>query len=372
MIVGVPKEIKPGENRVAITPAGVDVLCRKGHKVLIEQGAGVGSGISDDEFRVAGAEIVSNVEDVWGRADLVLKVKEPLSEEFRYFREGLILFTYLHLAAAPDLARALLEKRVTAIAYETVQLANGLLPLLQPMSEVAGRLSVQIGAQFLQKTHGGAGVLLSGIPGVASGKVVIVGGGTVGTNAAKVAVGLGAEVVLFEVNPDRLRFLDDLFGARVRILMSNPWSIGEEVAGADLVIGAVLIPGAKAPTLVTEDMVRTMRSGSVIVDVAVDQGGSIATIDRVTTHDAPVYERFGVLHYAVANIPGAVPRTSTWGLVNATLPYIQKLLAAPLAEVFRHDPALRKGLNTYEGYIAHEVVAHSLQLPYRSPEELIS
>ncbi|MBT9253021.1 MAG: alanine dehydrogenase [Brockia lithotrophica] len=372
MIVGVPREIKLGENRVAITPAGVHALHTMGHKVLVERGAGEGSGIADDEFRAAGAEIVPTPEDVWNRADLVLKVKEPLPEEFRHFREGLVLFTYLHLAAAPDLARALLERRVTAIAYETVQLANGALPLLQPMSEVAGRLSVQIGAQFLQKTYGGSGVLLSGIPGVAPGKVVILGGGTVGTNAAKIAAGLGAEVVIFEVNADRLRNLDDLFGPRVRVLMSNPWSIGQEVTGADLVVGAVLIPGAKAPVLVTEDMVRAMRPGSVIVDVAVDQGGSIATVDRVTTHDNPVYERFGVLHYAVANIPGAVPRTSTWGLVNATLPYVQKLLSAPLAEVLRRDPALRKGLNTHAGYVTHEAVARSLGLSYRSPEELIA
>ena len=305
MIIGVPKEIKDNENRVAISPAGVDALVEAGHEVLIESGAGEGSGFPDEAFVEHGAKIARSAEDVWSSADMVLKVKEPQPSEYRFFREDLILFTYLHLAAEPELTRALMESKVTAIAYETIQLENGSLPLLTPMSEVAGRMSVQIGAQLLEKPKGGKGVLLGGVPGVLPGKVVIIGGGTVGTNAAKMALGLGADVTILDVNPDRLRELDDIFRGQVRTLMSNSYNIGQAVKQADLLIGAVLVPGRRAPRLVTEEMVKSMSPGSVIVDVAIDQGGSIETIDRVTTHSNPTIVKHGVVHYAVANIPGS-------------------------------------------------------------------
>ncbi|MED4986326.1 alanine dehydrogenase, partial [Geobacillus stearothermophilus] len=319
MIIGVPKEIKNNENRVAITPAGVLSFVQAGHTVLIEKEAGVGSGFSDNDYARAGAQIIERAEDVWAQADMVMKVKEPLPSEYRFFRPGLVLFTYLHLAADPELTRALKESGVIAIAYETVQVGRTL-PLLTPMSEVAGRMAAQIGAQFLEKPYGGKGILLGGVPGVARGKVVIIGGGVVGTNAAKVAVGLGADVTIIDLNADRLRELDDIFGNQITTLMSNPMNIAEAVAEADLVIGAVLIPGARAPKLVTEDMVKAMKPGSVIVDVAIDQGGIVETSDHVTTHDDPTYVKHGVVHYAVANMPGAVPRTSTIALTNVTIP----------------------------------------------------
>ncbi|MED5074659.1 alanine dehydrogenase, partial [Anoxybacillus geothermalis] len=320
MIIGVPKEIKNNENRVAITPAGVLSFVQAGHTVLIEKEAGVGSGFNDSDYARAGAQIIERAEDVWAQADMVMKVKEPLPSEYRFFRPGLVLFTYLHLAADPELTRALKESGVIAIAYETVQVGRTL-PLLTPMSEVAGRMAAQIGAQFLEKPYGGKGILLGGVPGVARGKVVIIGGGVVGTNAAKVAVGLGADVTIIDLNADRLRELDDIFGNQITTLMSNPMNIAEAVAEADLVIGAVLIPGARAPKLVTEDMVKAMKPGSVIVDVAIDQGGIVETSDHVTTHDDPTYVKHGVVHYAVANMPGAVPRTSTIALTNVTIPY---------------------------------------------------
>jgi alanine dehydrogenase len=364
MRIGVPKEIKNNELRVAMTPAGVSLIVSSGHEVFLETNAGEGSGFSDDEYEGAGASIVKTAAEVWNTVDMVLKVKEPLAEEFGYFRENLILFTYLHLAAAQELARALAEHKVTAIAYETIQLANGSLPLLMPMSEVAGRMSVQIGSRYLEAYYGGRGVLLGGVPGVPPADVVVLGGGIVGTNAARMALGLGASVVIVERSVERMRFLDDLFGGRIRTLMSNPYNIGSAVARADLLIGAVLIPGAKAPKLVDEEMVRTMKKGSVIVDVAVDQGGTIATVDRVTTHDNPVYVKHGVLHYAVANMPGAVPRTSTLALTNVTTDYVLQLADKGLDQAVRDNPALLRGVNTHSGNITHAAVAEAVGLPY--------
>ncbi|MBE3563165.1 MAG: alanine dehydrogenase [Hydrogenibacillus schlegelii] len=372
MIIGVPKEIKAGEHRVALTPAGVHALVGRGHTVLLERGAGAGAGFSDEEYAREGATVVDGPEDVWRKAELVLKVKEPQPSEYRFFREDLTLFTYLHLAAEPELTRALLDARMTAIAYETIQLDSGLLPLLLPMSEVAGRMSVQIGAQFLSKPYGGVGLLLGGVPGVPPAKVVIIGGGTVGTNAAKIALGMGADVTILDVNPLRLRELDDLFGGRVKTVMSSPYNIAAAVREADLLIGAVLIPGRRAPKLVTEAMVRSMRPGSVIVDVAVDQGGSIETVDRVTTHAEPTYEKYGVIHYAVANIPGAVPRTSTLALTNATLPYVLALADQGVLAAARKDPALARGINTIQGALTNRPVAESLELPYTPLETVLA
>lgn len=364
MIIGVPKEIKDNENRVAISPAGIDALVGAGHEVLIETGAGEGSGFSDEVFAEHGAKIAQSAEDVWSSADMVLKVKEPQPSEYRHFREDLILFTYLHLAAEPELTRALMESKVTAIAYETIQLENGSLPLLTPMSEVAGRMAVQIGAQLLEKPKGGKGVLLGGVPGVLPGNVVIIGGGTVGTNAAKIALGLGANVTIVDINPDRLRELDDIFHGQVRTLMSNSYNIGWAVQQADLLIGAVLVPGRRAPRLVTEEMVKTMSPGSVIVDVAIDQGGSIETVDRVTTHSNPTIVKHGVIHYAVANIPGAVPRTSTLALTNVTIPYAVQIANKGVERAVSENRALSLGINVMKGHVTHQAVAESLDLPH--------
>lgn len=365
-IVGVPKEIKNSEYRVALTPAGARLLSEAGHDVLLETGAGLGSGFTDDEYRSEGARILPNPAEVWGRAGLILKVKEPLPSEYVHFRENQIVFTYLHLAAAAELAHALVRGKVTGIAYETIQQPGGGLPLLTPMSEVAGRMSVQIGAHFLERFHGGRGVLLGGVPGVPPADVVILGGGIVGTNAAKMALGLGANVVIVERSGDRMRAIDDVFGGRVKTLMSNPYNIAAAVRQADLLIGAVLIPGARAPKLVSEDMVRSMKRGAVIVDVAIDQGGSIETIDRVTTHSDPVYEKHGVVHYAVANMPGAVPRTSTLALTNATLPYVLELADKGFEIAIRDNAMLRLGVNTYKGSVTHQAVAEAVGLPYVS------
>ncbi|MDN4594122.1 alanine dehydrogenase [Polycladomyces subterraneus] len=371
MIIGVPKEVKNNENRVAITPAGVDALVLAGHEVLIEKGAGEGSGFVDEDYVEHGAKILDSAEQVWSSADMILKVKEPQPSEYRYFREGLILFTYLHLAPEPELTQALMEKKVTAIAYETIQLDNGSLPLLTPMSEVAGRMSVQIGAQFLEKPKGGKGVLLGGVPGVLPGEVVIIGGGVVGTNAAKMALGLGANVTLLDINPDRLRQLDDIFHGQLRTLMSNSYNIAQAVKKADLLIGAVLIPGRRAPRLVTEEMVKTMTPGSVIVDVAIDQGGSIETIDRVTTHSDPIYVKHGVVHYAVPNIPGAVPRTSTIALTNVTIPYAVQIANKGLEQALRDSRPLAKGVNVIQGHVTYQAVAESLNLPYTPLDDVM-
>lgn len=363
MIIGVPKEIKNNENRVGITPAGVASFRHYGHEVWVEANAGLGSGFEDEDYLAAGATIVPTAADAWS-AEMVLKVKEPLAEEYGYFREGLLLFTYLHLAAESELTRALTDKKVIAIAYETIQLHNGSLPLLTPMSEVAGRMSIQIGAQFLEKSKGGKGILLGGVPGVAPAEVVIIGGGVVGTQAAKMAVGLGASVTLLDVNPERLRQLDDQFQGRLRTLMSHGSNIAEAVKKADLLIGAVLIPGSRAPRLVTEAVVKTMKPGSVIVDVAIDQGGSIETIDRITTHSDPTYVKHGVVHYAVANMPGAVAQTSTVALTNVTVGYGLQIANKGYREAGLQHQDLAKGFNTIEGKVTYKAVAEAHGYPY--------
>ncbi|MEX2460416.1 MAG: alanine dehydrogenase [Paenibacillaceae bacterium] len=364
MIIGVPKEIKNNENRVGMTPGSVVSYRNSGNEVWIETNAGAGIGYSDEDYRLAGATIVQTAKEAWA-AEMVVKVKEPLPAEYGYFREGLILYTYLHLAAELELTQALVEKNVTAIAYETIQLDNNSLPLLTPMSEVAGRMSIQIGAHFLEKAHGGKGVLLSGVPGVEPGKVTIIGGGIVGANAAKMAVGLGADVSIVDISADRLRQLDDMFQGRIKTVMSNPFNIGEVVRRSDLLIGAVLIPGARAPQLVTESMVKTMSPGSVIVDVAIDQGGSIETIDRITTHDNPTYVKYGVVHYAVANMPGAVARTSTLSLTNATTPYGIQIASKGYREAALHNKALAKGINTIAGHVTYQAVADAHGYAYK-------
>ncbi|MBU5244167.1 alanine dehydrogenase [Bacillus sp. FSL K6-1012] len=369
MIIGVPKEIKNNENRVALTPGGISQLVSNGHRVLVESGAGLGSGFENEAYESAGAEIIADPKQVWD-AEMVMKVKEPLPEEYAYFRKGLVLFTYLHLAAEPELAQALKDKGVTAIAYETVS-EGRTLPLLTPMSEVAGRMAAQIGAQFLEKPKGGKGILLAGVPGVARGKVTIIGGGVVGTNAAKMAVGLGADVTIIDLNADRLRQLDDIFGHQIKTLISNPVNIADSVAEADLLICAVLIPGAKAPTLVTEEMVKQMKTGSVIVDVAIDQGGIVETVDHITTHDQPTYEKHGVVHYAVANMPGAVPRTSTIALTNVTVPYALQIANKGAAQALADNAALRAGLNTANGHVTYEAVAKDLGYEYVPAEKAL-
>lgn len=362
MIIGVPKEIKRHENRVGLTPAGVLALSQAGHTVWVETKAGVGSGFSDSDYAQQGAIIKEQAAEVWA-AQLVIKVKEPLDSEYQFFRPDLLLFTYLHLAPAPELTKALLDSGMTAIAYETV-VKDGTLPLLNPMSEVAGRLAVQMGAYFQTKLQGGAGILLGGVPGVKKGKVVIIGGGVVGTNAAQMALGLGADVTILDISAKRLAELDVLFDKRIQTLMSNPLNIADSVKEADLLIGAVLIPGARAPKLVTREMIRSMKAGSVVIDVAVDQGGIIETADTVTTHDKPTYEVDGVIHYAVANMPGAVPRTSTLALTNVTLPYALELANKGFEQAVRDNNGLLTGLNIYKGQVTNQAVATSLSLPY--------
>lgn len=370
MKVGVVRERKPGEARVALVPSGVHALVGLGHTVLVEAGAGEGAGFTDAEYRAEGATLVDR-ETVYREAEIVVKVKEPLPEEYRFFRPGQVLFTYLHLAPDRVLTEALMRAGVTAIAYETVQLPDGHLPLLTPMSEVAGRMAAQVGAQFLEKPYGGRGVLLGGVPGVLPAKVVILGAGTVGQNATRVAVGLGADVTVLDVDARRLRLLDEQYQGRVRTLVSSPYHVADVVRSADLVIGAVLIPGARAPKVVTEPMVQSMRPGSVIVDVAIDQGGSVATVDRATTHDDPIYVKYGVVHYAVANMPGAVPRTSTEALTNATLPYLLKMAERGVVLALREDAALRHGLNVHRGQITHPGVAEAHGFPYVPPEDVL-
>ncbi|HWQ41370.1 MAG TPA: alanine dehydrogenase [Desulfosporosinus sp.] len=370
MIIGVPKEIKNNESRVALTPAGVVAFRKHCHQVVIEDKAGVGSGISNEEYIAAGAQILATPAEVYASAEMIMKVKEPLASEYELFKDGQLLFTYLHLAPEPELTAALLKKRVVGIAYETVQPADGSLPLLIPMSEVAGRMSIQVGAQFLEKQYGGKGVLLGGVPGVPPAKVAIVGGGIVGINAAKMAIGFGADVTILDVCNTRLRYLDDIFGSRIKTLMSNSYNIRHAVAEADLLVGAVLIPGAKAPKLVTEEMVKAMKPGSVIVDVAIDQGGSVETIDHVTTHQEPTYEKFGVIHYSVANMPGAVARTSTFALTNATLPYALMLADLGYAEAIRTDLALVRGVNVIHGKLTYKAVAEALNQEYTPLREV--
>lgn len=367
-----PKEVKDNENRVAITPAGVHSLAQAGHDVRIEAGAGVGSGFSDADFESAGATLIKDASVVWQDAEMVMKVKEPLPAEYKYFRSDLTLFTYLHLAPLPKLTEALLETGVTAIAYETVQLADGSLPLLTPMSEVAGRMSIQIGAHFLERAHGGRGVLMAGVPGVPPARVIIVGGGVVGMNAARIALGMGADVTILDSNPHKLAELDNRFAGQARTVMSNDYNLLQHIEGADLLVGAVLIPGAKAPKIVTDDMVRRMNRGAVVVDVAIDQGGSIATIDRITTHSQPVFEKYGVLHYAVANIPGAVPHTSTLALTNVTMPYAIHLANVGPAAAAKANSALAKGINVFRGKVTYQAVATALNQPYTELSELLA
>ena len=359
LTVGVPTEVKDNEFRVAITPDGVRELHGHGVAVLVEAGAGLGAAIEDQEYERAGAEIVGDAAEVWSRAALVCKVKEPQPEEHRHLRDDLVLFTYLHLAAYPEVAKVLLSCGTTAIAYETVQLPSGALPLLAPMSEVAGRLATQIGAHWLEKENGGRGVLLGGAPGVRPGRVVVIGAGNVGWNAAWIAAGMEAEVVLLDKNLDRLRWVDQIHRGRIMTLASNRGSVERSIADADLVIGAVLVPGGRAPVVVTDAMVASMRRGSVLVDVAIDQGGCIEGIHE-TTHTDPVYERHGVIHYAVGNIPGAVPHTSTYALTNATLPYLRELAVNGVDAAIERDPALAHGVNTRDGRVVHPTVAAAL------------
>ena len=370
MIIGVPKEIKAMEKRVGITPAGVVELVRHGHTVMVETNAGVGSGFQDSEYADAGAQMESSAAKIWS-ADMVYKVKEPLADEYQYFRDDLLLFTYLHLAAEAELTAALVESGTTGIAYETVQPADGTLPLLVPMSEVAGRMSTELGSHYLKNPTGGKGMLLGGVPGVPPAKVVIIGGGVSGTHAAQMAIGLGADVTMMDISANRMRQLNDIFGSRVKTVMSNSYNIAREVKDADLLIGAVLIPGTKAPSLVSEEMVKTMSPGSVIVDIAIDQGGCIETIDRVTYHDDPIYMAHGVVHYSVGNMPGAVARTSTLALTNVTLPYAVQLANKGYEAACKADPALMLGLNTLKGKVVYEGVATSLGYDYVNPESLM-
>lgn len=363
MIIGVPKEIKNHEYRVAVVPAGVHVLVEHGHQVLVERFAGEGSGISDEEYLMAGAKLMSSVKEVFGKAEMVVKVKEPLPQEYDMLREGQVLFTYLHLASALEMTKVVLASKVIGIAYETVQLPNGSLPLLTPMSEIAGKLAVQVGAHYLQKQNGGSGVLLGGVPGVGSGKVTIIGAGTVGTNAAKIALGMGAAVTIIDSNLDRLRYLSEIFAGRLVTLASNRANIEAAVVEADLLVGAILVPGLKASKLVTRDMIARMRKGSVCVDVAIDQGGCFET-SQPTTHDDPVYKVDGVIQYCVANMPSAVPRTSTFALSNATFPYVLKLADLGYKEAMRSDVSLMKGLSVFKGKLVCKAVAESLVLEY--------
>lgn len=367
MIIGVPKEVKNRENRVAIVPGGVKQLVAAGHKVFIEKNAGVGAGIPDDKFKAAGATILDTAAKVWAEAQMIIKVKEPIAQEYEHMREGQILYTYLHLAAVPELAQALTKRKVSAIAYETIELADRSLPLLTPMSEVAGRVAVQAGAHYLQKHAGGKGLLLGGVPGVKRGRVTIIGGGVVGINSAKMAIGLGAQVTILDVSAKRLAYLDDVFGNGCRTLMSNPENTADAVAESDLVVGAVLITGAKAPRLVTREMVRTMERDSVIVDVAIDQGGCIETI-RPTTHDDPVYVEENVVHYGVTNMPGDVPKTSTYALTNVTIKYALDIAQKGFRDALAADESLRKGLNAFQGKITHAAVAEALSMPFQKYE----
>ncbi|HEY3366103.1 MAG TPA: alanine dehydrogenase [Symbiobacteriaceae bacterium] len=361
MIIGVPKEIKIFENRVALTPSGCKALTAAGHRVLIQQTAGDGSGFTDAQYTNAGGEIVATAEAVFAAAEMIMKVKEPQESEFPLFREGQVLFTYLHLAAEPHVTKALLQKKVIGVAYETISPDGHRLPLLQPMSEIAGRFALQAGARCLEKAMGGRGTLLSGSPGVAPGKVVVVGGGTAGMQAARMAVGVGAQVIILEVNGDRVRYLDDLFGGRAVVLQSNPGNLAEALHDADLVVGAVLIPGYKAPKLITREMLRLMPKGAALVDIAIDQGGCAET-SRPTSHEHPTYIEEGIVHYCVTNMPGAVSRTSTLALTGATLPYALKL-AGGWRKALAADPALLRGLNVCDGHVTFPGVAEALGYP---------
>jgi alanine dehydrogenase len=369
MNIGVPKEIKNNENRVGITPAGVSVLVDHGHSVFIETTAGLGSGITDEEFEKAGATIVESAKEAWAQR-MVIKVKEPLPSEYDFFRKDLIIFTYLHLAAEEELTKRLVESECKAIAYETVQVGRAL-PLLRPMSEVAGRRGTIVAATQLEKHRGGRGILLSGVPGVGRGSVVVVGGGVAGISAARMAIGLGAKVTIIELDEDRMRYLEDIFGNDVEVLKSNPLNLKESLKTADAVISTILIPGAKAAKIITEDMVKSMPKGSVIVDIAIDQGGSVETIDRITTHDDPVFEKHGVIHYSVANMPGATPRTSTYALTNATIPYALQIADKGYRIACLDNVALLQGINVLKGYVTYKAVADTFDLEYKDAHEIL-
>lgn len=370
MIVGLPKEIKDNEYRVGLTPAGVRALTDSGHKVIVEKFAGEGSGFEDGLYERAGARIIESPDDIWADAEMIVKVKEPIEPEYQKMREGQLLFTYLHLAPDLELTKQLLERKVTGIAYETITDRRGGLPLLTPMSEVAGRMAIQVGAHYLEKMSGGRGILLGGVPGVPAARVVIIGGGVVGTNAAKIAVGMGAHVTIIDNNLDRLRELDDIFLSKISTLASSAYMIHDAIGEADLIVGAVLVPGAAAPKLVTRQMLRDVPNGAVIVDVAVDQGGCIETT-HPTTHSNPTYYVEGVLHYCVANMPGAVPRTSTFALTNATLPYALKIANKGFFKAISSDPGLKAGVNTYAGRCTYEAVALDQGLQYTPVDELV-
>ncbi len=370
MIVGLPKEIKDNEYRVGLTPAGVRALHDAGHSVIVEKSAGEGSGFDDGLYQKAGAEIINSADVVWAKADMIVKVKEPIAPEYPRMREGQLLFTYLHLAPDKKLTEELLKRKVTGIAYETITGPRGSLPLLTPMSEVAGRMAIQVGANYLEKMQGGRGILLGGVPGVPAAKVVIIGGGVVGTNAAKIAVGMGANVTIIDNNLDRLRELDDIFLTKISTLASSAYMIHDAISTADLIVGAVLVPGASAPKLVTRNMLKDVPNGAVIVDVAVDQGGCIETT-HPTTHSDPTYYVEGVLHYCVANMPGAVPRTSTFALTNATLPYAVKLANRGFFDAIRSDENLKAGVNTFAGHCTYEAVAQAQGISYTSIDALI-
>ncbi len=369
MIIGVPKEIKTREYRVGMTPAGVRSLTARGHKVLVEKGAGEGSGLHDSDYTAAGATIVPTAADAWA-AEMVVKVKEPLPNEYGFFRENLVLYTYLHLAAEPELTKQLAAKKVQGVAYETIENPDGTLPLLRPMSEVAGRMAVQVGASCLEKEKGGKGVLLGGVPGTRRGRVVILGGGVVGRNAATVAIGMGAQVTVLDVRAETMAYLEDVFGGAVETLYSNPTNIEQTVTRADLVVGAVLVTGAAAPKLVTRELISKMEKGSVVVDVAVDQGGCIETC-RPTSHDHPTFEIDGVVHYCVANMPGAVPQTSTWALTNTTISYAIKIADHGLVKAAKADRALALGINTYAGKVTCDGVAQAHKMEYTPIDRIL-
>ena len=369
LIIGIPKEIKNNENRVGMTPNGVNVLVKNGHEVFVQEQAGEGSGFLDEQYEAVGAKLLATAKEVYSIAEMIIKVKEPIAPEYDLIKEGQVLYTYLHLAPDIPQTAALLKQKAVGIAYETIELADKSLPLLIPMSEIAGRMATQVGAQFLEKPKGGAGILLGGVPGVAPAEVVVIGGGLVGTNAAKIAMGMGASVTILDISTERLRYLDDIFGNKLKTICSNADSIAQAVKKADLLIGAVLIPGAKAPCLVTEAMVKTMKPGSVIVDVAIDQGGCIETIDKISTHSDPIYLKHGVVHYSVANMPGAVARTSTLALTNATLPYALEIANKGWKRAVQENPALAKGVNVCNGKITYEAVAEATGLAAYTPLE---
>lgn len=371
MKIGVPKELKIREDRVAITPEGVRLLVKKGHSVLIETNAGIGSGFTDEEYKNSGAVICSTPEEIYENSEIIVKVKEPQPSEYKFLKKKQILFTYLHLAVEKTLTKELLDRKVIGIAYETIQKKDGVLPLLVPMSEVAGKMAVQIAANLLENRNGGAGILLGGIAGVPAGKVLVVGGGTVGINAVKIAAGMGAEVSVADVNTDKLRAIVNMFGSKVKTYVSNENVLKQLTKEADVVIGAVLIPGHKAPSLITEEMVKNMKKGSVIVDVSIDQGGIVETIDRITPIDNPSFEKYGVIHYSVANIPGSVARTSTIALTNETIKYLLNIADMGLVDAVKNDSSLACGINTYNGKLTNKGVAEALNMEYTELPSLI-